>query len=205
MEKFTITQAQWEAVANLPTIKRVMQPNPSDFQYVGTNRPVENLSWEDAVEFCARLSKKTGKSYRLPSETQWEYACRAGTNTPFHFGDTITTDLANYNGNSTYAYAPKGHHRHQTTEVGSYPPNAFGLYDMHGNVLEWCADVWHENYHGAPADGSAWESGGNNSFRLLRGGSWMFNPDYCRCASRYDNHTGDRFNFFGFRVVCSSA
>ncbi|MBD1902770.1 SUMF1/EgtB/PvdO family nonheme iron enzyme [Trichocoleus sp. DQ-A3] len=200
--KFTITQAQWKAVANLPTIKRVMQPNPYDLQYGGTtNRPVENLSWVDAVEFCARLSKKTGKIYRLPSETQWEYACRAGTNTPFHFGDTITTDLANFNGNYTYASAPRGKYRQQTTEVGSFPPNAFGLYDMHGNVYELCADVWHDYYNGAPADGSAWESGGNNAFRLLRGGAWSNNPEHCRSAVRDKLHPDGRGRFYGFRVV----
>jgi formylglycine-generating enzyme required for sulfatase activity len=125
MGKFTITQAQWKAVANLPKINQYLQLDPSSFK--GAKRPVGNVSWHDAVEFCARLSKKTGKNYRLPSETQWEYSCRAETTTPFHFGDTITTDLANYDGNSTYASAPKGKSRQQATDVGSFLPNAFGL------------------------------------------------------------------------------
>jgi formylglycine-generating enzyme required for sulfatase activity len=124
---------------------------------------VENVLWEDAMEFCARLSKKTGRDYRLLSETEWEYACRAVTTTPFHFGETITTDLANYDGNFTYASAPKGVYLQQTTDVGSFPPNAFGLHDMHGNVWEWCADPWYDNYAGAPVDGSVWNSGGNEN------------------------------------------
>ncbi|MEW5861600.1 MAG: SUMF1/EgtB/PvdO family nonheme iron enzyme [Cyanobacteriota bacterium] len=203
MGKFTITQAQWEAVAKLPQIHQFLNFEPSDFK--GTNRPIENVSWHDAVEFCARLSKKTGKIYRLPSEAEWEYACRAGTTTPFHFGNTITTDIANYNGNFTYVPALKGKYRLQTTEVGSFSPNAFGLYDMHGNVYEWCADVWHDYYNGAPADGSEWKSGGNNSFRLLRGGAWSNNPEHCRSAVRDKLHPDSRGRFYGFRVVTVSS
>ena len=139
MSKYPITQQQYQAM---------MGKNPS--KYKGKNRPVENVSWNDAVEFCKRLSKKIGIRYSLPSESQWEYACRAGTTTPFYFGETIGTDLVNHNGSSPYAYAPKEKSRGETTDVGIFPPNAFGLYDMHGNVLEWCADEWHENYDGAP-------------------------------------------------------
>jgi len=117
---------------------------------------VEQVSWIDTVAFCQKLSQQAGKTYRLPSEAQWEYACRAGTTTPFYFGETITPDLVNYNGNSPYGGASKGQYRQETTSVGSFPPNAFGLYDMHGNVWEWCEDVWHGNYNGAPTDGSAW-------------------------------------------------
>ncbi|HBE53498.1 MAG TPA: serine/threonine protein kinase, partial [Cyanobacteria bacterium UBA11369] len=123
----------------------------------------------------------------------WEYACRAGTTTPFHFGETITADLANY-----------GSYREKNTDVGSFPPNAFGLYDMHGNVWELCADPWHENYHGAPLDGSVWESGGKNYFRLLRGGSWYADPSECRSAYRSNFDTCFGEYDFGFRVVCSS-
>jgi formylglycine-generating enzyme required for sulfatase activity len=123
------------------------------------------------------LSKATGREYRLPSEAEWEYACRAGTTTPFHFGETITTDLANYNGNYTYGSGSKGQYRKQTTDVGSFPANAFGLHDMHGNVWEWCQDTWHENYNGAPTDGSAWvDENANQNRMILRGGSWYNNP-----------------------------
>jgi formylglycine-generating enzyme required for sulfatase activity len=171
MGKFPVTQAQWQAVASLPKVNIDLKPDPSNFK--GANRPVEQVSWNDAVEFCARLSKATGREYRLPSEAEWEYACRAGTTTPFHFGETITTDLANYDGNYTYGSGSKGQYRKQTTDVGSFPANAFGLHDMHGNVWEWCQDTWHENYNGAPTDGSAWvDENANQNIRILRGGSW---------------------------------
>ena len=146
MGKYPVTQAQYQAI---------MGNNPSLFK--GSNRPVECVSWDNAVAFCEKLSQITGKTYRLPSEAEWEYACRAGTTTPFHFGETITTDLANYNGNFTYGQGPKGVYRSQTREVGSFGvANNFGLYDMHGNVWEWCQDNRHSNYEGAPTDGSAW-------------------------------------------------
>jgi formylglycine-generating enzyme required for sulfatase activity len=193
MGKYPITQEQYEAV---------MGNNPSDFK--GKKRPVEQVSWDDANEFCQKLSQKTGKKYRLPSEAEWEYACRAGTTTPFHFGETITTDVANYDGNYTYASAPKGVYRQKTTDVGSFPANNFGLYDLHGNVWEWCADIWHKNYNGAPSDGSLWESGGDNTQRLLRGGSWGYDPRNCRSASRLRVYPGFRLNGIGFRLVLSA-
>ncbi|MDJ0576224.1 MAG: SUMF1/EgtB/PvdO family nonheme iron enzyme [Xenococcaceae cyanobacterium MO_234.B1] len=201
MGKFQVTQAQWKEIASRKDlkVKDDLELNPSNFS--GDDRPVEQVSWNDAVEFCQRLWKKTGKEYRLPSEAEWEYACRAGTITPFHFGETITTDLANYNGNYTYASEPKGKYRQQTTSVGSFPPNAFGLYDMDGNVWEWCEDDWHENYQGAPEDGSAWLLG-NSSTKVLRGGSWNVNPYFCRSAFRIYSSRGYRFNFVGLRVVC---
>jgi eukaryotic-like serine/threonine-protein kinase len=187
--KFEVTQAQYEAI---------MGSNPSNFK--GANRPVEKVSWNDAVEFCKRLSQKTGRTYRLPSEAEWEYACRAGTTTPFYFGETITTDLVNYDGNFTYDAEPKGKYRQQTTDVGSLPSNAFGLYDMHGNVWEWCADSWHSNYDGAPTDGSAWVDNDNQN-RVLRGGSWYIGPNGCRSANRY-HYTRVFINHsIGFRVV----
>ncbi len=201
MGKYPITQAQWIAV---------MGKNPS--RYKGDNRPVEFVSWHDSVEFCKRLFDKTGKAYRLPSESEWEYACRAGTTTPFYFGETITTDLANYEGDYTYASEAKGIYREETTEVGSFPPNAFGLYDMHGNVWEWCADLWHDSYDGAPTDGSAWlenkSDKGNldhlinsnaTNFRLLRGGSFIDFPLNCRAADRDWGSSVNHYRNRGFR------
>jgi formylglycine-generating enzyme required for sulfatase activity/uncharacterized caspase-like protein len=192
MGKFVVTQEQYQ---------QIMGNNPSSFS--GAKRPVEKVSWKNAVEFCQKLSEKTGREYRLPSEAEWEYACRGGTTTPFHFGETITTELANYDGTYTYASEPKGKYLQKTTDVGSFPPNAFGLYDMHGNVWEWCQDDWHNNYIDAPKDGSGWTSRSGNT-KLLRGGSWYYYPGNCRSAYRYHNYLST-FNHIGFRVVCSGA
>jgi len=204
--KYPITQAQWQAVAALPQVNRKLDPNPSRFK--GKDLPVEQVSWYDAVEFCSRLSQKTGKKYRLPSEAEWEYACRANTTTPFHFGETITPELANYDGNYTYGSGTKGKYRQQTTPVGSFKvANSFGLYDMHGNIWEWCADHWHSNYQGAPTDGSAWlvSNDNENHSRMLRGGSWLVNPRLCRSAARDFVVPGSRYDSVGFRVVCPAA
>ncbi|MFW5667526.1 MAG: formylglycine-generating enzyme family protein [Coleofasciculus sp.] len=208
MGKYPVTQAQWQAMANLPQVNKKLDPDPSRFK--GSDRPVEQVSWYDCIEFCARLSQYTGRDYRLPSEAEWEYACRAGTTTPFHFGETITTDLANYNGNYTYGEEAQGKYLQQTTPVGSFQvANAFGLFDdMHGNVWEWCADHWHGSYEGAPSDGQAWLLNNNeneNHYRLLRGGSWCSSPDYCRCAYRYGDSPVVRLAYNGFRVVCGAA
>ena len=201
--KYEVTQAQWLAVAGLPKVKIELKANPSKFK--GDNLPVGGVSWDDATEFCARLSQLTGHNYQLPSEAEWEYACRAGTTTSFYFGETITPDLVNYNGNNPYGSASKGIYRAKTTAVGSFPPNTFGLYDMHGNVYEWCQDVWHENYNGAPTDGSAWETGGDSKARLLRGGSWYGYPNDCRSADRNTLAPDRDFFFLSFRVVCVAA
>jgi formylglycine-generating enzyme required for sulfatase activity len=202
--KYPVTQAQWQAVAALPQVYQELKPNPSRFK--GANRPVERVSWHDAVEFCNRLSNHTQRPYRLPSEAEWEYACRAGTTTQFHFGETITTDLANYNGNHTYGDGVKGIRKGETTEVGSFKiANEFGLYDMHGNVWEWCQDDWHNNYEDAPTDGSAWISNKAKIHKLLRGGSWFNDSDYCRSASRNAYILDVNYLHIGFRVVCSGA
>ena len=196
MGKYSVTQAQYQAI---------MGTNPSNFK--GSNRPVERVSWNNAVAFCQELSQRAGKNYRLPSEAEWEYACRAGTTTRFHFGEMITTDLANYNGNYTYGQEPKGVCRKETREVGSFGvANNFGLYDMHGNVWEWCQDSWHSSYKGAPTDGSAWlDTEENTNFKQLRGGSWNHNPEGCRSAFRNYSNLDHNSSYIGFRVVCSGA
>jgi formylglycine-generating enzyme required for sulfatase activity len=201
--KYPVTQAQWQAVAALPQVNQELKPNPSSFE--GANRPVKRVSWHDAVEFCNRLSNHTQRPYRLPSEAEWEYACRAGTTTPFHFGETITTDLANYNGNYTYGDGVKGIRNGETTEVGSFKiANKFGLYDMHGNVWEWCQDDWHGNYTNAPSNSNTWTSRSGN-LKMLRGGSWGSYPGDCRSASRYNHYLDNDDDNIGFRVVCSGA
>ena len=195
MGRYEVTQAQWEAV---------MGSNPSHFKGDG-RLPVENVSWNDCQEFCKRLSAKVGRTVRLPTEAEWEYACRAGTGTPFHFGGTISTDQANYNGKFTYGNGRKGVYREKTTVVGSFAANAWGLHDMHGNVWEWCEDVWHEGYAGAPTDGSAWVSGGNAEYRVLRGGSWDGAPRICRSANRGRSRPDSRYGNIGLRVGVSMA
>ena len=182
MGKYPVTQAQYEAV---------MDENPSYFK--GDNLPVDQVSWNDAIDFCERLSQLTGENYRLPTEAEWEYACRAGTTTPYSFGEELTQEDANFKSKST-------------SLVYIYPPNSFGLHDMHGNVWEWCQDVWHDNYEGVPTDGSAWLEGGDDRYRLLRGGSWNYNPRSCRSAYRYHYCNPDlRSLDIGFRVVCAAA
>ncbi|MBD2203804.1 SUMF1/EgtB/PvdO family nonheme iron enzyme [Calothrix sp. FACHB-1219] len=201
MGKYPVTQAQYQAVMGGNIFQKLLGNNNNPSHFKGENRPVENVSWADAVEFCQKLSQKTGRTYRLPSEAEWEYACRAGTTTPFYFGDTITTDLVNYTGSYPYTSAPKGEYRFKTTPVGKFPPNPFGLYDMHGNIWEWCLDKSHHNYEGAPTDGSAWLSGNDNNYQLLRGGSWNNNAKNCRSASRNALSRAYRDNLVGFRVV----
>ena len=204
MSHTPITQDQWRLMAAQPKVKQTLNPDPSYFK--GQNRPVEQVSLHDAIEFCHRLSQYTGRHYTLPSEAQWEYACRAGTTTPFHFGATLTSELANYPGNCTYAQEPKGPYRQETTDVASFPANPWGLHDMHGNVLEWCLDQWHRNYGGAPTDGSAWVNMNvvKNDKRMLRGGSWGSFPGGCRSACRSHLRPGDVLVYVGLRVVCTA-
>ncbi|MBG1267102.1 formylglycine-generating enzyme family protein [Nostoc sp. WHI] len=210
LAKYPVTQEQWQFVAQLPQVNRELDKDPSRFK--GVNRPVERVSWYDAIEFCLRLSQHTGRIYSLPSEAQWEYACRAGTTTPFHFGQTITSELANYDANQVYGAGVKGTYRKEITPVGSFKvANAFGLYDMHGNVWEWCLDDSHNNYKGAPTDGSPWFDDNDNFSQkegraVLRGGSWIYVPKLCRSASRSHDTGAERgviFSVIGFRVVCA--
>ncbi|MFN7555782.1 SUMF1/EgtB/PvdO family nonheme iron enzyme [Microcystis sp.] len=212
MSQTPITQAQWRAIAATAKIDIYLETNP--YRFKGDELPVERVNWYEATEFCKRLSRKTKREYRLPSEAEWEYACRAGTKTPFHFGETITADLANYRATETYADEPTGEYRQQTTPVGQFPPNAFGLYDMHGNVWEWCADTWHDNYEGAPTDGSVWIKYGADNRSPLRGGSWYTPPNVCRshyrdlsnrCDTRqYHDRRDYSHGNLGFRVVCGA-
>jgi formylglycine-generating enzyme required for sulfatase activity len=214
LSRIPITQAQWLVVSGWQPLLgeepwlRELHPDPVSKlddakRFLGPKRPVVNVSWAEAMEFCRRLSLRTGKHYTLPSEAQWEYACRAKTITPFHFGETISPELANYSGNYTYGEGQKGVYRGQTTDAGSFPANTWGLHDMHGNVWEWCADHWHDNYNKAPADGSPWINDKSNySNRLLRGGSWYFIPGNCRSAYRGSNHPDNQLNNVGFRVCC---
>jgi formylglycine-generating enzyme required for sulfatase activity len=208
-----VTQAQWQVVAGWPRVEVDLKPAPSRFK--GANRPVETVNWNEAVEFCKRLSQRTARKYTLPSEAQWEYACRAGTTTPFHFGETLTTEVANYIDKYTYQDGPKGKYRNTTLDVGSFPANDWGLQDMHGSVWEWCLDLYHKNYQGAPLDGTARTLGlghrlnnllqGDSSRdhrRLLRGGSWYHVPRVCRSAYRDGAHPGYRGGDCGFRVCC---
>ena len=201
MGKYPITQAQWKVVAGFARVERDLSPELSKFK--GYDRPVEQVTWEEAVEFCQRLSQKAGCEFRLPSEAEWEYACRAGTKTRFYFGEKLTPKLAQCKSNEGMALLT--FFRGQTAPVGSFPANNFGLYDMHGNVYEWCLDHWHENYDGAPTDGNAWTKGGEPDRRALRGGSFQFFPDVCRSANRTRGTHGNRYSYVGFRVVCTSS
>jgi uncharacterized protein (TIGR02996 family) len=184
-----VTQAQWRAV---------MGNNPSRFK--GKNRPVEQVSWDDCQEFIAKLSQRDGKRFGLPSEAEWEYACRAGTTTPFHFGETISPDQANYNGNYPYNKGAKGEYRNRTMSVGSFPPNAWGLFDLHGNVWEWCQDEYTSYEDQNTKSILDTENEGENA-RVLRGGSWIYVPWNCRAATRSRVAPSDRGDDVGFRVA----
>jgi len=213
MGKYPVTQAQYEAVmGENPTTGKAWCLVDGEWKpdiqipakFVAPDKPVVGVNWEMAVAFCEALSKLTeGYMVRLPSEAEWEYACRAGTETAFYFGDRLTPDQANFNGNYTYNGSAKGQYREVTTAVGQFPANAWGLYDMHGNVWEWCLDLWHENYINAPADGRAWtEQNTSTTARIVRGGSWFNYPWNCRSASRYGYTHVYRPDLIGFRVCC---
>ncbi|MBL1210808.1 bifunctional serine/threonine-protein kinase/formylglycine-generating enzyme family protein [Geminocystis sp. GBBB08] len=201
MSKYPITQLQWRTVSSFSKISRPIKNNPSF--YKGDNLPVEKVSWLDAQEFCKRLSKYTGRNYRLPTESEWEYACRGNTNTPFFFGETITPDFANYNNtqnNENKKNASKLDKK--TTPVDNFYPNPFGLYDFHGNVWEWCEDNYATNYIHKPKNGSAFYASALNQHRVVRGGSWSLSSEYCRSAKRGNYAPDSNYNFIGFRVVC---
>ena len=213
MGKYEVTQEQWQAI---------MGNNPSRFDK-GGKYPVETFSWDDCQEFCEKMSEKTGLTFTLPTEAQWEYACRAGTTTPFYYGETLSTDIANYYGNSVYGQGKKGIYRQETTEVGSFPANGFGLYDMHGNVWEWCQDDDQKNYQ---ADKNIFYQAVNkvtanpvmlvsasftpniivtnhSQYKAAKGGYWGSFLNACRSASRNGFKMRDLHSYgFGFRIVC---
>jgi formylglycine-generating enzyme required for sulfatase activity len=187
MSRYPVTKEQWKEIAKLPKVHQELKLRPSIRG--GSNHPVVEISWNEAIEFCNRLTQSTGYQYRLPTEAEWEYACRAGTTTPFHFGTTITSALACYNAE-------------KTVQVGSFPfANAFGLSDMHGNIWEWCQDHWHDNYNEAPTTGTAWLDSDKNQNRLIRGGSWRNEARLCRSTSRMFDNTDSKSSNIGFRIV----
>ncbi|MEB3160797.1 MAG: formylglycine-generating enzyme family protein [Synechocystis sp.] len=213
-----ITQAQWQVVAGWKSVALDLPAARSNWK--GDDLPVERVSWQQAIEFCGRLRQHFKMDFRLPTEAQWEYACRAGTTTPFHCGETISTDLANYNGDYTYGKGIKGENRKKTTPVKQFNPNGWGLYDMHGNVWEWCLDPWHESYQGKSIKNElTWdeERAGNkyelkkenikklvndSRLRVSRGGSWLNYPRNCRSAYRVRSAPDDQYGNDGFRVAC---
>jgi formylglycine-generating enzyme required for sulfatase activity/nucleoside phosphorylase len=201
ISKHQITQSQWKTVSSFPKVRCDLNPEPSYFK--GENRPVENINWHEANEFCQRLTASTDRNYRLPSEAEWEYACRANTKTAFNCGEALNKKLANYLDTQDYKTNRKGEYINQTKAAMSFQANAFGLYDMHGNVREWCSDNWHNNYQGSPLDEKAWNSGGNNTLKILRGGCYLSKMEDCRSASRSKDVPSNRNCNNGFRVVYS--
>jgi formylglycine-generating enzyme required for sulfatase activity len=226
MSKFEITEAQWYMVRRMLSVNCELSDieavhwfgnGPgiwvaaylsSLFYLKRKNLPIRKVPWKEALEFCSRLSVKTGRIYRLPTEAEWEYACRANTSTPFSFGETIIPDIVNYRGTDPYGEAPKGKYRNKPIPVGSLKvANPFGLYDMHGNLWEWCQDSWHNDYNGAPSNGSAWENPEETQYRVQRGGSYRDYGFLCRCAARWrGSEEANEYNVganVGFRVVAS--
>jgi formylglycine-generating enzyme required for sulfatase activity len=203
LSRYEVTQAEWRAVASgLPRVSRVLDPDPAAFK--SDDRPVEQVSWEDAMEFCERVSRKTHHAYHLPSEAEWEYAARAGTTTPFAFGAFLTPTVANFDATASFGGGPRGSAPTQTVPVGTFGvANAFGLSDMHGNVAEWCLGEYHPSYDGAPTDGRPWVSSGDNDRHVLRGGSWSDLAVDCRSANRYSYPRDGRQRTIGFRLAMS--
>ncbi|MBE9101432.1 SUMF1/EgtB/PvdO family nonheme iron enzyme [Vacuolonema iberomarrocanum] len=201
ISKYPITKAQWKAVAQLPQIERKLLKSPSRFGSAA--HPVVQISWDDAIEFCKRLSEYLKAEYRLPTEAEWEYACRGYSLTPFHFGESITLDLANYDGTHSSQAEVEVIVRGRPTSVKIFPfANNFGLYDLHGNVWEWCMDHWHENYNEAPNNGSAWiDNDSRNTDRVIRGGSWQNTLAFCRSTSRLADTEDNKSDNIGFRIV----
>lgn len=196
--KYEVTFEEWGICSR----DKVCSRRPEDEGWGRGRRPVINVSWQDAKQYVEWLSRKTGENYRLLSEAEWEYVARAGTTTGFYFGNSITPKQANYETKESYAGSPTALSQGKTVPVGSYAPNAFGLYDVHGNVLEWVEDCWNRNYNDTPSDGRAWTTG-DGSERVLRGGSWNFSPWFMRSARRFPLASLLSSNAMGFRVARS--
>ena len=202
MGRYPVTVGEWRVFAEASGWQPDGEVDWTAPGFPQTDRhPVVGVTWGDAQRYVSWLSERTGQRYRLPSEAEWEYACRAGTRTAFSFGDAIDTCLANYDGNFTWNGGARGEYRRGTTPVDMFAPNPWGLHDMHGNVWEWVQDVMHDSYEGAPLDGSAWEQGGERARRILRGGSWLYNPRYLRSALRNGFSAVMSNDIVGFRVV----
>lgn len=195
--KYAVTFDEWDACFQ----DGGTQHRPDDCGWGRGRQPVINVSWDDTRLYLAWLTRRSGQTYRLPSESEWEYACRAGTTGPFSFLDPVTADKANYDATRQYAGSPIGVYRKQTVEVGSLLPNPWGLHEMHGNVWEWLEDGRHDHYVGAPEDGSVWIEGATYARRMVRGGAWNYYPQNLRSASRGRGIPDERANNYGFRVV----
>ena len=219
MGVFEVTQGQYEKLMGKPKEKGKYNPwNRGAFFAEGPDFPMEQATWKQAVEYCQRLSalpeeKKTGRTYRLPTEAEWEYACRAGAKTVFHFGDALNSKQANFNGVYPYGKEDKGPNLRKTAKVGSYAPNAWGLYDMHGNVAEWCSDWYDPNYYKnspkedpkGPAKGVIPTGFADNFYHVVRGGCWLDEARACRAAYRFRCQPTEPYRLVGFRVVCDLA
>jgi len=202
MGRYPVTVGEWRVFAEASGWQPDGEVDWTAPGFAQSDRhPVVGVTWGDAQRYVFWLSERTGQRYRLPSEAEWEYACRAGTRTAFSFGDAIDTSLANYDGNFTWNGGARGEYRRGTTPVDMFAPNPWSLHDMHGNVWEWVQDVMHDSYEGAPLDGSAWEEGGERARRILRGGSWLYNPRYLRSALRNGFSAVMSNDIVGFRVV----
>jgi formylglycine-generating enzyme required for sulfatase activity len=204
MGVFAVTQDDYEIVMDKkPSYFSAQGPGKGKVAGLNTGRfPVENISWEEAKEFCRKLSVKEGKTYRLPTEAEWELACRAGTTTTFYFGQAFATDQLNYHGAFVYGNGKKGMNRQRSTPVGSFAPNAWGLYDMHGNVWQWCEDWYDAKYYAnSPTINPLNERAASN--RVLRGGAWNNPPRFCRSAFRGNNPPLGHNGSIGFRVALS--
>ncbi len=191
LAKYEVTQEQWEAV---------MGNNPSHFK--GARNPVERVSWNDCQNFIEKLNRIVpGDGFRLPTEAEWEYAARAGTTTPFHYGNSLSSNQANFRGNYPYGGASKGPDRGKTLPVGTFSPNSFGLYDIHGNVYEWCSDWYDKNYYNNSPVNDPKGPGSGSEGRVLRGGSWVGYAGFCRSAVRNWTYPDYGDDFFGFRCA----